>query len=151
MGTPATRASTIEHLIKEKYLRREGTELFPSLKAEDLFQFLHASGVEVLTSPAMTGEWEQKLRMIEDGKMSRKAFMSEISSLTRDFVEKTTNFDDSKVVLRETELKSPINGDLLYEGLNSYQNQAGDFKVSKNIAGRRLTAEEVGTLISQKE
>lgn len=150
LGTPATRASTIEHLIKEKYLRREGTELFPSLKAEDLFQFLHASGVEVLTSPAMTGEWEQKLRMIEEGKMSRKAFMSEISSLTRDFVEKTTNFDDSKVVLRETELKSPINGDLLYEGLNSYQNQAGDFKVSKNIAGRRLTAEEVGTLISQK-
>jgi DNA topoisomerase-3 len=30
LGTPATRASTIEHLIKEKYLRREGTELFPS-------------------------------------------------------------------------------------------------------------------------
>ena len=38
----------------------------------------------------------------------------------------------------------------MYEGLNSYQNKAGDFKVSKNIAGRRLTAEEVGILISQK-
>ena len=43
LGTPATRASTIEHLIKEKYLRRDGTELSPSLKAEDLFQFLHAA------------------------------------------------------------------------------------------------------------
>ena len=32
LGTPATRASTIEHLIKEKYLRREGTELFAFFK-----------------------------------------------------------------------------------------------------------------------
>ena len=96
LGTPATRASTIEHLIKEKYLRRDGTELSPSLKAEDLFQFLHAAGVEVLTSPALTGEWEQKLRMIEEGKMSRVSFMNEISNLTKSFVEKTTGFDESK-------------------------------------------------------
>ena len=74
LGTPATSASTIEHLIKEKYLRREGTEIIPSLKAEDLFQFLHAAGVEILTSPAMTGEWEQKLRQIEEGKMTRESF-----------------------------------------------------------------------------
>ena len=35
LGTPATRAATIEHLIKEKYISREATELRPSLKAED--------------------------------------------------------------------------------------------------------------------
>ena len=68
LGTPATRAATIEHLIKEKYISRESTELRPSLKAEDLMQFLQAAGVEILTSPAMTGEWEQKLRMIEEGR-----------------------------------------------------------------------------------
>ena len=44
--------------------------------------------MEVLTSPAMTGEWEQKLRQIEEGKKTRASFMEEISSLTRDFVEK---------------------------------------------------------------
>ncbi len=150
LGTPATRASTIEHLIKEKYLRREGTELFPSLKAEDLFQFLHAAGVEVLTSPAMTGEWEQKLRMIEDGKMSRATFMEGISSMTKDFVAKTTGFDETKASLKETNLHSPIDEQPLFEGLNSYQNESGDFKISKNIAGRRLTVEEVGILLKDK-
>ena len=150
LGTPATRASTIEHLIKEKYLRREGTELFPSLKAEDLFQFLHAAGVEVLTSPAMTGEWEQKLRRIEEGKMSRNSFMEEISSLTKDFVEKTTGFDETTASLKETKLLSPLDNQPLFEGLNTYQNESGDFKISKNIAGRRLTVDEVGILLQNK-
>ncbi len=150
LGTPATRASTIEHLIKEKYLRREGTELFPSLKAEDLFQFLHAAGVEILTSPALTGEWEQKLRQIEEGKMSRDSFMEEISHLTRDFVEKTTGFDETTASLKETVLRSPIDNQPIFEGLNSYQNESGDFKISKNIAGRRLTVDEVSLLLRDK-
>ena len=150
LGTPATRASTIEHLIKEKYLRREGTEMFPSLKAEDLFQFLHAAGVEVLTSPAMTGEWEQKLRKIEEGQMSRSAFMEEISSLTRDFVAKTTGFDETTASLKETELRSPLDNQPLFEGLNAYQDTSGDFRISKNIAGRRLTVDEVAILLKNK-
>jgi len=150
LGTPATRASTIEHLIKEKYLRREGTELFPSLKAEDLFQFLHAAGVEVLTSPAMTGEWEQKLRQIEDGKMTRDSFMEEISNLTRDFVSKTTGFDETTASLKETVLRSPLDNQPLFEGLNAYQDTSGDFRISKNIAGRRLTVDEVEILLKNK-
>ena len=150
LGTPATRASTIEHLIKEKYLRREGTELFPSLKAEDLFQFLHAAGVEVLTSPAMTGEWEQKLRQIEEGKKTRTSFMDEISNLTKDFVAKTTGFDETTASLKETKLRSPLDNQPILEGLNSYQNEAGDFKISKNIAGRRLTVDEVEVLLRDK-
>jgi len=63
LGTPATRASTIDHLIKEKYMRREGTQIHPNLKAEDLFHFLDAAGTDILTSPSMTGEWEHKLRL----------------------------------------------------------------------------------------
>ena len=48
LGTPATRASTIDHLIKEKYMRREGTQIHPNLKAEDLFHFLDAAGTDIL-------------------------------------------------------------------------------------------------------
>ena len=150
LGTPATRAATIEHLIKEKYISREATELRPSLKAEDLMQFLQAAGVEILTSPAMTGEWEQKLRMIEEGKFSRDSFMNEISNMTKDFVEKTTGFDDAQASLRETDLRSPVDNQPIYEGLNNYQVESGDFKISKNIAGRRLTVDEVGILLKEK-
>ncbi len=150
LGTPATRAATIEHLIKEKYLSREGTELRPSLKAEDLMQFLQAAGVEVLTSPAMTGEWEQKLRKIEEGKLTREEFMSEISDMTKDFVEKTTGFDDTQASLRQTALFSPLDNQPIFEGLNNYQVESGDFKISKNIAGRRLTEDEIGILLKEK-
>ena len=69
----------------------ETTQLH-TIKAEDLFDFLKAAGTEVLTSPSMTGEWEYKLRKIEDGTMTRNEFMTEISKLTEDFVDRTTGF-----------------------------------------------------------
>lgn len=150
LGTPATRAATIEHLIKEKYVRREATQLHPSLKAEDLFQFLHAANADVLTSPALTGEWEQKLRKIENGEMTRVEFMEEISSLTKDFVSKTTGFTESAENFKSTGLLSPIDNKPLFEGLSFYQDLDGDFKVSKSIAGRRLKEDEVGLLLKEK-
>ena len=150
LGTPATRASTIEHLIKEKYLRRESTQLHPSIKAEDLFDFLKAAGTEVLTSPSMTGEWEYKLRKIEDGNMTRDEFMTEISKLTEDFVARTTGFQETADNLKETELQSPIDGQPLFEGLSFFQDLSGEFKISKSIAGRRLEQHEVKSLLKEK-
>ena len=136
LGTPATRASTIEHLLKEKYMRREATQIHPSLKAEDLFQFLNAAGTDVLTSPALTGEWEHKLRKIENGEMTRIEFMKEISELTENFVNKTTGFTESENNFKDTTLLSPLDGKPLFEGLSFYQDLEGDFKISKSIAGR---------------
>ena len=150
LGTPATRASTIEHLLKEKYVRREGTQLHPTLKAEDLFQFLDAAGTDVLTSPSLTGEWEHKLRKIEEKEMTREQFMEEISKMTVDFVEKTTNFKESKANFIDTPLRSPVNDEPLYEGLTFYQNEEGDFRIPKSIAGRRLPVEEVDKLIKER-
>jgi DNA topoisomerase-3 len=51
LGTPATRADTIEGLINQKYLDRAQRELVPTTKAEQLFQFLGAVKIENLTSP----------------------------------------------------------------------------------------------------
>ena len=149
LGTPATRASTIEHLIKEKYVGREGTQLHPTLKAEDLFHFLEAAGTDVLTSPSLTGEWEHKLRKIEEGEMTREQFMEEISKLTENFVEKTTTFKESTDNFKDTTLRSPVNDEPLYEGLSFYQNVEGDFRIPKNIAGRRLPVEEVDQLLKE--
>ena len=134
LGTPATRASTIEHLLKEKYIRREATQLHPTLKAEDLFQFLDAAGTDVLTSPSLTGEWEHKLRKIEEGEMTRDQFMQEISGMTKEFVERTTNFKESKANFIETTLRSPVNDEPLYEGLSFYQNEEGDFRIPKSLS-----------------
>ena len=97
LGTPATRAATIEGLLadmdgqkrpKEPYLRREGKEqyLVPTAKGMGLVAFLEGNGVGALTSPRMTGEWEQKLRLMEEGKYDRRVFMDEIGAMTREMI-----------------------------------------------------------------
>jgi len=73
LGTPATRADTIDGLINQKYLERQQRELVPTPKAESLLQFLAAVKAEALTTPDMTGEWEYKLRQIEHGKFSARS------------------------------------------------------------------------------
>lgn len=151
LGTPATRASTIDHLIKEKYMRREGTQIHPNLKAEDLFHFLDAAGTDILTSPSMTGEWEHKLRLIEDGAMTRDQFMKEITQLTEEFVSKTTGFTETAANLKETPLRSPINDEPLFEGLGFYQNIEGDFRIPKSVASRRLPVDEVEILLKDRK
>jgi DNA topoisomerase-3 len=151
LGTPATRASTIDHLIKEKYMRREGTQMHPNLKGEDLFHFLDAAGTDILTSPTMTGEWEHKLRLIEEGTMTRDQFMKEIGSLTEEFVTKTTGFTETAENLKETTLRSPVTDEPLFEGLGFYQNIEGDFRIPKSIAGRRLPIDEVDILLREKK
>src|ERR1035438_5438737 len=79
LGTPATRADTIDGLINARYMERQQRELVPTPKAEQILQFLTAVKADGLTSPAMTGEWEFKLRQIEHGKFTRPEFMSEVA------------------------------------------------------------------------
>src|SRR3954452_2391678 len=74
LGTPATRAAIIEGLINEKYMLREGRELIPTAKAFQLMTLLRGLGVEELSKPQLTGEWEYKLSQMEHGKLSREAF-----------------------------------------------------------------------------
>jgi DNA topoisomerase-3 len=73
LGTPATRADTIDGLINQKYVDRPQRELIPTAKAEQVIQFLSAVKADDLTSPAMTGEWEYQLRQMEQGKFSARS------------------------------------------------------------------------------
>ena len=79
LGTPATRASIIEGLLNEKYMIREGRELIPTAKAFQLMTLLRGLGVEELSKPELTGEWEFKLAQIEHGKLERDEFMRQIA------------------------------------------------------------------------
>jgi DNA topoisomerase-3 len=73
LGTPATRAAIIEGLINEKYMLREGREMIPTAKAFQLMTLLRGLGVEELSKPELTGEWEYKLAQMEHGKLSARA------------------------------------------------------------------------------
>lgn len=83
IGTPATRASIIETLIKRKYIERSKK----SLTATDLGRYLIALVQDPnLKSPELTGEWEAKLKEIEKGTYSASNFMEGIAQFTRQFI-----------------------------------------------------------------
>lgn len=90
LGTSATRAPIIEGILaevdgqgrrKEPYARREGKEalLVPTDKAMKLIAFCREAGVGELASPEMTGDWELKLRRMEQGDYRRDDFMAEVA------------------------------------------------------------------------
>ena len=97
LGTPATRAAIIEGLINEKYMLREGRELIPTAKAFQLMTLLRGLGVEELSRPELTGDWEYKLAQMEHGGLSREAFMREIGEMTKRIVKKAKEYDRDTV------------------------------------------------------
>jgi len=84
LGTPATRANIIESLIDREYVEREGKQLRATDKAIGLITML---GDHLLTSPELTGRWEQKLNQIQAGGESRAEFEREIKDFTRQVVD----------------------------------------------------------------
>ncbi len=148
LGTPATRADTIDGLIYQKYLDRNQRELVPSAKAEQLLQFLEAVKATALASPAMTGEWEFNLRQMEHGKFPREKFMEAIASETRGLVERVKGFEEDDTAARETDIPSPTDGKPLRETLRGYKSHDGEFMIYKIVGGRRLEEAEVRELVT---
>ena len=97
LGTPATRASIIEELIRHKYMVRELRELIPTAQASSLITLLTALKVDALSKPELTGEWEFKLKEIERRNFDRESFMNEIRSMTEKLVGTAKAFDGDTV------------------------------------------------------
>ncbi|MBA4176701.1 MAG: DNA topoisomerase III [Leptothrix sp. (in: Bacteria)] len=93
LGTPATRAQTIEGLIAEKYMLRDGRELVPTAKAFQLMTLLRGLAIEDLTRADLTGNWEYQLAEMEHGRLSRGAFMAEIAKMAERIVKKAKEYD----------------------------------------------------------
>src|SRR4051812_37248820 len=150
LGTPATRADTIDGLINQKYVDRPQRELIPTAKAEQLLQFLGAVKAEELTKPDLTGEWEYKLRQMEHGKFTRPKFMAEIAATTKGIVERVKGFEEDDSVARITDIPSPTDGKPLRETLRGYKSQDGEFMVYKVIGGRKMEEAEVKELVEKR-
>ena len=149
LGTPATRAQIIETLIAHKFVERDRRELVPTARAESLIKFLNVLSIDSLTSPAMTGEWEQKLRLIERNEMSRDAFMKGIDAMTVDIVEKARSFTEDGVENKETNIPNPIDGSNLIETFRAYKSKDGKFTIYKTIGNRKMSEDEVRELVTK--
>lgn len=74
MGTPATRASIIERLIKVSYIERKGKKIIPTEKGHNIIKVVPSE----LKSPEITGKWERGLELINKGEMDTLRFMGSI-------------------------------------------------------------------------
>ena len=150
LGTPATRAAIIESLLGEAYVRREGRELIATAKGIALIELLRGIKIEALTSPTMTGEWEHKLRLMEQGQLPREKFMNEIVDLTKEIVHKAKTFDDAQLGIKPFPAKSPIDGAEMVETYKTYQSVNGNFTIWKVISGRKIESQEAIALIENR-
>lgn len=80
LGTPATRASIIEVLIKRRYISRQKKNLMSTESGRRLISLIHSDS---LKSAALTGEWEAKLKKIEHNAYDAEQFMAEIKDYTQ--------------------------------------------------------------------
>jgi DNA topoisomerase-3 len=84
IGTPATRAAIIETLLRRNYIVRSKKQL----RASDMGRCLIALVQDqLLKSPEMTGEWEEKLKQVERGELKAVDFMDGIIRYTRGLIE----------------------------------------------------------------
>lgn len=88
LGTPATRAATIERLKKVGYIDMQGKKIVITPKGRTAIELIRGAGVELLTSPEMTGAWERRLNEIARGQASADQFMNNVKRFTVQIVDK---------------------------------------------------------------
>ena len=128
IGTPATRAATIEKLVQKGFLAREGggkvKRLIPSEKGRTLITAMP----EQLKSPAMTAEWETKLTQIEKGQYAPEQFMEEIESMMKSLVNQYANTPNAPA---KAASGAPVVGTCPHCGSEVAEREKGFFCVSR--------------------
>jgi DNA topoisomerase-3 len=159
LGTPATRAETIETLIRREYIERVSKDLQPTPKGLQVITMLEE---HPLTSPELTGDWEKRLTDIEHGSDDRKAFIDDIADFTRATVEKIAALDKEKLRPERVELGpcprcGAETGEIIKENSKAYgctswksREETGcGFVIWKRVAGRTLTPEIARQLLEE--
>ncbi|MGD0454923.1 MAG: DNA topoisomerase 3 [Solirubrobacteraceae bacterium] len=140
IGTPATRAAIIERLITVGYLERDGRALVATEKGLNVIRLLNE---HALTSPGLTGSWEQRLGKIERGEDSRKQFMSDIAGFAQETVKELDETLKDVRIPRAKLGPCPVCGHEIVENRKGYSCWAREdpgcgFVIWKAKAGKTL-------------
>jgi DNA topoisomerase-3 len=140
IGTPATRAAIIERLIDVGYVERDGRSLVATEKGLNVIRLL---GEHALTSPDLTGRWEQRLGQIERGEDSREKFMRDIAGFAKETVDVLDETLKDVRIPRANLGPCPICGHDIVENRKGYSCWAREdpgcgFVIWKSKAGKQL-------------
>lgn len=138
LGTPATRAATLEKLVSAGFVQRKKKQLIPTEKGTNLILVLPDN----IKSPMLTAEWESILKQVERGEVPAKDFMDGIADMSRALVKAHTApeecfaglFPDVKKNGREAVGTCPRCGGTVYEGKKGFfcDNQSCSFALWKD-------------------
>jgi DNA topoisomerase III len=151
IGTPATRAAIIERLITVGYVERDGRALVATEKGLNVIRLLNE---HALTSPGLTGSWEQRLGKIERGEDSRKQFMSDIAGFAGETVKELDETLKDVRIPRARLGPCPVCGHEIVENRKGYSCWAREdpgcgFVIWKAKAGKTLPLAIAKELIRQ--
>ena len=152
IGTPATRATVIERLIRVGYIQRKKKHLTPTIKGETLVDLVP----EQVKSPEMTARWEKGLEEIERGR-EPVLWMEGIIELTKELVrlaarqEKTQNISASGK--KEVIGQCPLCSKDVVEFPKSYRctgyKEGCKFTIWKEIASKKITVTQARALLKR--
>ena len=134
LGTPATRASTIEKLVASGYAQRKGKQIIPTAEGRELIRVMP----ENLKSAGLTAEWENRLLLMERGELNGKQFMDDIVTMLEEILngcrkipeEERNRFQTAKELIG----KCPVCGADIFEGKRNFycSNRQCDFALWKD-------------------
>ncbi|MCL2770168.1 MAG: DNA topoisomerase, partial [Solirubrobacterales bacterium] len=140
IGTPATRAASIERLIQVGYIVRVFNEPAATEKGLNVVRLL---GEHALTSPQLTGSWEHRLGKIESGEDSRERFMGDIAGFAQETVKRLDETLKDVRIPRARLGPCPVCGHEIAENRKGYSCWSRDdpgcgFVIWKSKAGKQL-------------
>ncbi len=174
IGRPSTRAGIIETLLKRHYIRKDKKRILATPTGIELIDTIQN---DLLKSAELTGQWEKKLRMIEDGKYEVGLFMEELKSMVNEIVHFVKHASAKTITVTEEEpeekpkekkkraSKAPaepitltcpkcgkgniVKGKTAW-GCTLYKKSC-DFLMPQVVAEKKLTSKQVETLILKGE
>lgn len=148
IGTPATRASIIETLIIREYIRRDKKTLVPTdkgLSVYDIVKDKHIANAE------MTGQWELALSKIENGEQDVEDFNRNIREYTGKICDEMLQCSISTID-EQNLLACPCcknNTVRIYPKVAKCTDKECDFKVFRDICGKKLSDKDIQALLSK--
>lgn len=146
LGTPATRAATIEKLVSTGFIERKkakkAVNLIPANTGVSLITILP----EQLQSPLLTAEWENKLKQVEHGELEAAAFLDGITEQMRDLVKTYTVIRGAEVLFpsgREAVGKCPRCGGDVTESKKGFFCERNDCRFGLWKDNKFLTAKRI--------
>ena len=134
LGTPATRASTIEKLVASGYAQRKGKQIIPTAEGRELIRVMP----ENLKSAGLTAEWENRLLLMERGELNGEQFMDDIVTMLEEILngcrkipeEERNRFQTAKELIG----KCPVCGSDIFDGKRNFycSNRQCDFALWKD-------------------